>query len=334
MGQERNTKNAAAKQRDPTAVSSQFAVLDSPWLNASAPTTKEGGLKILSYQRDTVVDTEKLVLPFADDVGGTIRGYRIFTACRTNRGKIFRLEDHLDRLYYSASSIHMVPPLPRDHLRSLLNDLATKNLQMTDNRDLVIDVIFSGGLLGNTMKLSGKGAHLYIAVQEMEPPPSDLYAKGASLATFVHQRMCPDVKLMNYMGAILAHQTVIPKYDAYEVLFVCPSDSLSILEGSTFSIFFVDSHGNILTPPLDGKILDSVTRRVICELVRSCENISIVEAPVRLDMIPSLPEAFLASTTRNVLPVTRIDDTTIGDGLPGPVTKTVMKLFEDYLQSV
>jgi branched-chain amino acid aminotransferase len=298
------------------------------------PATKKGGLKILSYQRDTVVDTEKLVLPFADDVGGTIRGYRIFTACRTVRGKIFRLEDHLDRLYYSASSIHMIPPLPREQLRSLLNELVKKNLQVTDNKDLVIDVIFSGGLSGNTMKLSGKGAHLYVAVQEMESPPCDLYATGASLATFIHQRMCPDVKLMNYMGAILAHQTVVPKYNAYEVLFVCPSDNLSILEGATFSIFFVDSHRDILTPPLDGRILDSVTRRVIFELLRSQGNFRIVETPVRLDMISSLPEAFLASTTRNVLPVTRIDDTVIADGVPGPVSKSVMKLFEHHLLSL
>jgi branched-subunit amino acid aminotransferase/4-amino-4-deoxychorismate lyase len=247
--------------------------------------------------------------------------------------KIFRLEDHLDRLYYSASSLQMVPPLQRDRLRNLLNEIVKKNLEINDTDDLVIDVIFSGGLSGNTMKQSGKGAHLYVAVQEMERPPSESYEKGVSLATYVHQRMCPDVKLMNYVGAVLAHQTVIPMYEAYEVLFVCPSDHRTVLEGSTFTIFFVNSNGKVLTPPLDGKILDSVTRRAILEILRLSKQFKIFEAPITLDMIPSCPEAFLASTTRNVLPVTRIDDKTIGDGMPGPVTKAIMKIFEDYLNS-
>jgi len=288
---------------------------------------------IISYQRDRFVDTDELTFLFLDDVSGTIRGYRVFTACRTVRGKIFRLEDHLDRLYYSASSLYMVPPLQRDQLRDLINDIVERNVKIDNSIDFVIDVIFSGGLSGSTMKQSAAGAHLYVAVQQLEPPPAELYANGAALATFPHQRLCPDVKLMNYIGAILAHQTVVPMHNAYEVLFVCPSDQRTVLEGSTFTIFFIDSDGNLLTPPLDGKILDSVTRRVILEILAPRKELRVLETPVTLDMISSFPEAFLVSTTRNVLPVTRIDDKVIGNGKPGPFTRTVMNLFEDYLRS-
>ena len=288
---------------------------------------------IISYQRDRFVDTDELTFLFLDDVSGTIRGYRVFTACRTVRGKIFRLEDHLDRLYYSASSLYMIPPLQRDQLRDLINDIVERNVKIDNSIDFVIEVIFSGGLSGSTMKQSATGAHLYVAVQQLEPPPAELYANGAALASFPHQRLCPDVKLMNYIGAILAHQTVVPMHNAYEVLFVSPSDQRTILEGSTFTIFFIDSDGNILTPPLDGKILDSVTRRVILEILAPRKELRVLETPVSLEMIPSFPEAFLVSTTRNVLPVTRIDDKSIGDGKPGPFTRTVMNLFEDYLRS-
>ncbi|MBI4964837.1 MAG: aminotransferase class IV [Desulfomonile tiedjei] len=291
------------------------------------------GRKIISYQRDHYVDTSDLVMPFLDDVSGTIRGYRIFTACRTVRGKIFRLEDHLDRLYYSASAIFMIPPLSRDKLRELLAEVVQKNTATNPEGDLLIDVVFSGGLHGSTMKQSGAGAHLYIAVQPMEPPPPEAYEKGVPLATFPHLRLCPDVKLLNYIGAVLAHSTVVPQQGAWDVLFVDPQNRRTVLEGSTFTIFFVEPQGDIVTPPLNGRILDSITRRVVLEVCSKRNDLNLREEPLTLDQVISFPEAFLASTTRNVLPVTRVDDTVIGTGLPGPVTRRVMEAVQEYLES-
>jgi len=290
--------------------------------------------RLLSYQRDRYVPTEDLSLPFLDDIGGTLRGYRIFTACKTTHGKIFRLDDHLDRLYYSAAALYMKPPLTRTALKELLYEVAAKNLELTDSStDLVLDVIFSGGLQGNTFQQSGKPAHLYVAVQELEPPPPELYKTGVVLATYPHQRMCADVKLLNYIGAVLAHQTVAPLKHAYDVVFVSPDDAATLLEGSTFTVFFVTDSGEILTHPLDGKILDSVTRRVVLELLAGRADMKVRETPVTLAMAKSASEAFLASTTRNVLPVVKIDDIQIGQGRPGKITQSVMELFEAYLNS-
>lgn len=271
------------------------------------------------------------MLPFIDDISGTIRGYRIFTACRTVKEKIFRLHDHLDRLYYSASTIHMIPPVERSQLGELLTRVVQENRAMGFNEDLLIDVVFSGGLAGSSMVQSGMGAHLYVAVQKLVPPPPEAYEKGVALATFVHQRLCPDVKLLNYIGAILAHQTVVPRHDAFEVLFLYPPDAKTILEGSTFTIFFVNRDGEILTPPLDGRILDSITRRVLFEVVAQNPDTPVRETEIGLDELSSFPEAFLASTTRNVVPVVRIDGETVGGGAPGPVTRKVMQLMDDYI---
>jgi len=274
-----------------------------------------------------------LSLPFLDDVSGTIRGYRVFTACRTVKGKIFRLEDHMNRLYYSASSIYMIPPFSREKLSEILAEVVEKNREADRQTDLLIDVVFSGGLDGNTMKQSGNGAHLYIAVQPLEPPPPEAYEKGVTLATFPHQRLCPDVKLLNYIGAVLAHHTVVPQHGAWDVLFVDPRDGQTVLEGSTFTIFFVDRQGDILTPPLDGRILESITRQVVLDICKERPDISIRQIPVLLERVESFPEAFLASTTRNVLPVTRVNDTVIGTGLPGPITRKVMGAVQEYIDS-
>jgi branched-subunit amino acid aminotransferase/4-amino-4-deoxychorismate lyase len=249
------------------------------------------------------------------------------------REKIFRIEDHLDRLYVSASSIYMTPPMLREELRVLLARVVEKNREAGIQEDLLLDVIFSGGLAGSTMKKASTPAHIYVAVQKLEHPPDECYETGVTLATFPYQRIHPHVKLLNYVGAVIAHQTVVPVHEAYDVLFVCPVDRKTVLEGSTFTVFLVDAKGTILTPPLDGRILDSVTRRVVLELLRPRTDFDVREAPVELEAALSYPEAFLVSTTRNVLPVTGLDDKIIGSGLPGPVTRSVMALFKDYIDS-
>jgi branched-subunit amino acid aminotransferase/4-amino-4-deoxychorismate lyase len=226
----------------------------------------------------------------------------------------------------------MTPPLQREELKVLLAEVVAKNLQNDYDGDLLIDVIFSGGLDGSSMKQSGKGAHLYVAVQKLIPPPPEAYRDGVTLATFKHQRLCPDVKLLNYIGAILAHQTVVPEHNAFEVLFVDPADNDSVLEGSTFTVFFIDTNGVIKTPPLNGKILDSVTRRVLLELLHK-NRIACEETPVSLRELDSFTECFLVSTTRNVLPVVRIDAQIVGTGKPGPLTAKIMSLIEEYVRS-
>lgn len=227
----------------------------------------------------------------------------------------------------------MTPPMSRDRLRALLMEVVERNVQRGHTYPLLVDVIFSGGLQGSTMKKSPSGAHLYVAVQRMEPPPSELYQKGVGLATFSHQRMLPDVKLLNYVGAILAHQLVVPEYDAYDVVFLCPTDKDTILEGSTFTVFLVAPDGMIHTPPLDGRILDSVTRRVVLELIGRDPQFRLLEEPIKLNRVPLFAEAFLVSTTRNVLPVVRIDGTVVGNGTPGPITHALMTAFDNYLDS-
>ncbi|MGO9120949.1 MAG: aminotransferase class IV [Desulfomonilaceae bacterium] len=289
-------------------------------------------MTIISYQRDHFVPSSELSFPFFDDISGTLRGYRVFTACRSIRGKIFRLEDHLDRLYNSASGIHMKPPVAREALKQIMAEIVDRNVKSGIQDDLLIDIIFSGGLAGNTMKTSDNGAYLYVAVQPLEVPPDELYENGIALATFPHLRICPDIKLLHYIGAIMAHQTVVPTAAAEEVLFVDPCDRQTILEGSTFTIFFINSDGEVLTPPLDGKILDSITRKVVLEILQQ-QNIKILEIPVLLSQINSLAESFIASTTRNVLPVTRIDSTIVGNGKPGPVTESVIGSVNTYLDA-
>lgn len=246
--------------------------------------------------------------------------------------KIFRCEDHIGRLFHSAGAIYMQPPMSPDDLRKILEDLVIKNME-SDGGDYRLDIIFSGGLQDDSLKMTGRGAHLYVGVHRLVPPPAACYENGVALATFPHQRAWPDIKLLNYVGAVIAHQTAVPAQNAFDVMFVDPSDGKSLLEGSTFTVFFVDASGAVVTTPLDGRILDSITRRAILELLTSSSDLRVSERPVTLDELPLMSEAFLASTTRSVVPVVRINELTIGNGEPGPVTKRVAELFRSYLES-
>jgi branched-chain amino acid aminotransferase len=236
-------------------------------------------------------------------------------------------------VYTSATIIHMKPPMDRESLRNLLIDAVARNRAAGLSDDLLIDIIFSGGLAGSTMKQSGRGGFLYLAIQRLEPPPPEVYERGMVLATHLHQRIYADVKLLNYIGAILAHQTVVPQFEADDVVFVHPADRQTILEGSTFTLFFVNEAGEVVTPPLDGRILDSITRRVVLELLNPRPEFTVREVPVYLNQLPSFREAFLVSTSRDVMPVTRIDATVIADGRPGPVTRAIMNAFRAYQAS-
>lgn len=272
-------------------------------------------------------------MPFIDDISGTIRGYRIFTACRTVNGKIFRLEDHLERLYSSSEKIFMKPPMSKEELRPLLDEVVAKNLDARPDANFFIQIIFSGGLEGESMKQSGRGAHLYVAVNPLKTPSEAQISAGVALATFPHQRLYPGVKLMNYVGAIVAHQTVVRQRDAWDVIFVDPVDNNTILEGSTFTIFFVDGSGNLLTPPLDGRILDSVTRRVVMEIANKMLDTGLMEQEVGLGDLREMSEVFIASTTRSILPVSRVDNHEICQSTPGPVTGALMRAFNEYLEN-
>jgi branched-subunit amino acid aminotransferase/4-amino-4-deoxychorismate lyase len=172
-------------------------------------------------------------------------------------------------------------------------------------------------------------AHVYVLVFPFTPPPEDWYVKGISLASFAYQRQWPNVKLLNYVGGVVAHQTVVKDYDATEALFVSPRDCQTILEGTTFSLFVLDTNGTVVTPPLDGTILDGVTRKVLVEILPRA-GIAVEERRITLTDLSNMNEVLIASSTRNIVPVVKVDDTVIGEGIPGQMVKRLNDILAEY----
>lgn len=282
---------------------------------------------MLSYYNGKYVPTDELCLPVANDPIGTFRGFRIFTACRTLGDKVFHLEDHINRLFSSAEVIHMDLPHSRDELRGIVNETAAKN-RAGQEEDLLLEIIYSGGRASVGGVAPAGPAVLYILVIPLKAPPDEWYEEGIRLAVYPYQRQWPEVKLLNYVGAVIAHQTVVKKYQAHEALFVSPAHQRTILEGTTFN-FFIVRQGALITHPLDGKILPGITRKVALMLARQ-QGIEVKEEPFSYDVLAQASEAFITSSTRNLVPVVKIDDISIGAGRPGELTKKLERSFQEY----
>jgi branched-chain amino acid aminotransferase len=276
---------------------------------------------MISYVNGRFVPTEEVAFPLVGDAVGTIRGFRIFTACKTVNGVVFRLDDHIKRLWDSAAQLGMELPHSQEALRLLVAETLDKNKSEPGER--LIEIFYSGGPAAANGTSPTGPALVYVVVFSLKLPSSDWYDRGIVLATFPHQRLFPEIKLTFYVGAVLAHQTVVKDHNADMPLFVTEGKNPEVLEGSTFN-FFVVKNGELVTPRADGRILKGITRLSVIE---SALRMGLVVKEESVPMDYAWDEAFIVSSTRNIVPVVRVDDKVIGSGLPGVVTQRLMGQF-------
>ena len=280
---------------------------------------------MISYANGNYIETQEVAIPIIEDYVGALRGYRIFTTGTTINHQLFRIDDHILRLFSSAKSIFMEISFTKNQLSNLIKETISKNSNI--KKELTIIIFFTGGPSDYT-KVKPKGAaQLYILINEYKPPPIEWYKNGISVATFIYQRQYPTVKLLSYVGAVIAHQTVIPEYNAQEGLFISPEDNDTILEGTTFSFFVVDENDSLTTPPENKLILGSITRRVIVEIIKN-NNLSYKEEKLKVSQLKNKKEAFLVSANRGIVPIVRINNFKINNGYPGEKTSLITKLYK------
>ena len=162
---------------------------------------------IYSYAKGEYIPTDEVSINVSQDMLGTFRGYRIFTACRTlNHGNVFRLNKHIERLFYSAKLLEMQLPHSPTTLQRIILRLVKKNLAVGD---MLLQIMYSGGTPAPGTMVQKHPAHLYILAFPLTIPSAEWYQNGIALATFVYQREWPEVKLLSYVGGVIANQTVV-----------------------------------------------------------------------------------------------------------------------------
>lgn len=272
-------------------------------------------MKQLCFIDGRIAPADEPCLP-ADDLG-LQRGYAVFDYARVYKGKLFHMRDHLARLRRSAAALHLVVPYTDAEIVDIAHSLVTR-LDL-DNQGL--RMILTGGP-AHSPDLFEK-PRLVLIAEELPEYPRDSYEIGVKLLTCEFQRELPHVKTTNYLTAFRL-APLKKEMNAFELLYTWRG---KVLECARDSFFVV--RGDTLVAPKED-VLESITRKVIVEIVEG--RFEVKERDILVDELETVDEAFLASTSKQVVPVVRIDDQRIGGGNVGDCTRTIMRLFDDYIE--
>jgi branched-chain amino acid aminotransferase len=256
---------------------------------------------------------------------GLLYGDGVFEGIRAYDGKVFRLDAHIDRLYDSAKTIDLRPPLPKKELAGLILETLRKN----GLRNAYIRPVITRGVgdLGLDPRKCPRPTVFIIAV-EWGAMYGDLYEKGLNAVCVSVRRnpaeaLPPNAKTLNYLNNILAKQESFYKGGDEAIIF----DTNGYLsEGSGDNIFAVKK-GVLSTPPCLNN-LRGITQQVVVECAKDL-GIEVLWQNMGFYDLYTADEVFVTGTAAEIGPIVKIDGRSIGEGKPGPVTKKLMKAFRE-----
>lgn len=255
---------------------------------------------------------------------GLLYGDGIFEGIRAYQGCIFRLEQHLDRLYSSAKYIMLDIPISREELIEATIETVRRN----NLRDAYIRLVVTRGVgdLGLAPWKCPK-ASIFIIASTIKLYPPEMYEQGMDIVTVPTTRnrneaLNARAKTLNYLNNILAKIEArnagveeALMLDASGFVAECTGDNIFLIQGT-----------RVLTPPTYLGALKGITRDCFIELAQK-EGMEVIEQPfTRFDVYES-NEVFLTGTAAEAIPVVKVDGRVIGDGKPGPVTKRLIQRF-------
>lgn len=257
---------------------------------------------------------------------GLLYGDGIFEGIRCYNGRVFRLEEHVERLFLSAKAILLKMPWSEEEVCNIVCETVRAN-KLTDAYIRLVVTRGSGGL-GLNPYLCEKPTMFCIAAA-IQLYPEEHYEKGLELVTCAtrrpnHATLSPQVKSLNYLNNIMAKVESI-KAGVLEGLML--NDQGMVAECTGDNIFIV-KNGVIVTPKISDGALDGITRDIIFDLCEELEIDIIEDTMTRYD-IYTADECFLTGTAAEVIPVIKLDDRVINDGKPGPVFKELLAKFKE-----
>jgi branched-chain amino acid aminotransferase len=255
---------------------------------------------------------------------GVLYGDGVFEGIRAYNGRVFKLKEHADRLFYSAKAILLeIPMTPTKMAEAVLESCRVNKI-----RDGYIRLVVTRGVgnLGLNPR-SCKKPTVFIIADKIQVYPAELYSRGMEIVTVptarnLHSALNPAIKSLNYLNNILAkieannagvEEAVMLNAEGFVA--ECTADNL-----------FVVKNGELFTPPLSAGALYGITRHTVMELARKAGTKVSEPNLTRYDLFCA-DECFLCGTGAEIMPVIKIDGRIIGNGKPGVITR---RLEEDY----
>ena len=275
------------------------------------------------YVNGRITDEREAVVSVFDH--GFLYGEGVYETLRTYNRRLFLYDRHARRLRRSAAMIALDVPFTDEELRHAI-DRTTARAGVEG--EAYVRVLVTRGIGELTYDPQATPAHtLVIIVKPQVDPPLAAYRDGVRVAIVDIVRnhpgsVNPMIKSNNLMNNALAMQEAIRR-GAFEG--VMRNYRGELTECTTANLFIV-KNGIVLTPPVDAGLLPGITREFIFEIGRA-HGVDVREVVLRDDDLHGADEAFLTSTTREAVPIVKVDDRTIGGGLPGPVTLKLLTAF-------
>jgi branched-chain amino acid aminotransferase len=282
---------------------------------------------LLVYLDGKFVPEEEAKISIFDH--GFLYGDGVFEGIRAYNGRVFRLREHMNRLYDSAKAIDLQIPITKEEFEKII----LETLRINKLRDAYIRPIVTRGVgdLGLDPRKCKKPT-IIVITKPWGKLYGDLYERGLKAVTVAVRRnpcdaLPPNIKSLNYLNNILAKIEANAK-GGDEAIFL---DKLGFIsEGSGDNVFIV-KNGSILTPPTINN-LPGITREVVIEIIKKL-GIPFAERNLSLYDLYTADEVFVTGTAAEIAPIVEVDGRKIGDGKPGKVTKRLMEEFEKVTQT-
>jgi branched-chain amino acid aminotransferase len=260
---------------------------------------------------------------------GLLYGDGVFEGMRIYDGKVFRLREHIDRLYDSARAIHLEIPVSREKMADDVN--ATMRANNKRNGYVRLVVTRGAGTLGLDPRKTSD-PQVIVIVDDISLYPQELYEHGMEIATVSTIRnhpnaLNPRIKSLNYLNNILAKIEAI-QAGCLEALMLNLKGEVAECTGD--NVFLV-KRGVLKTPPLEAGILEGITRNAVLELARAAD-IPTLETPLTRHDVYTADECFLTGSAAEIIPVVKCDQRLIGNGKPGPITGRLRERFHQLVR--
>ncbi|OGS22638.1 MAG: branched-chain-amino-acid transaminase [Elusimicrobia bacterium RIFOXYA2_FULL_39_19] len=262
---------------------------------------------------------------------GLLYGDGVFEGIRAYNGRVFKLREHLDRLYHSARAIMLDIGLSKRQMEeAVLNTIRANKL-----KDAYIRLVVTRGVgdLGLDPRKCPKPT-VFVIADKIALYPEEFYTKGLDLFTVSTRRnlvnaINPCIKSLNYLNNILAKIEAI-RMGSPEAIMLNKDGYVAECTGDNI---FILKHNTLITPPTWAGALQGVTREAVMDLAKTRMKLLVKEEIFTVYDIYTADECFLTGTAAEVIPVAKVDGRTIGDGKPGKITIELIREFKDLTRS-
>ena len=280
------------------------------------------------YLNGKFVDESKATVSVFDH--GLLYGDGVFEGIRSYDGLIFKLREHIGRLFESAHTIMLKIPMSQAELI----DVVKASLRVNKLHDAYIRLVVTRGEgdLGLDPRRCARPT-VFVIADKIELYPKQLYERGLELITVATQRNVPEalnpqIKSLNYLNNILAKiEAINAGYE--EAIMLSPSGYVTECTGE--NIFLVKGK-QLLTPPPYIGVLRGITRQTVMEL-GTRQRLDVREELLTRHDLFNADEVFLTGTAAEIVPVVKIDGRVIGAGKPGSATKKLQQAFRQVTKT-